>query len=48
MLASGTGTILQALLEADLPVAVVLVDRPCLAGKVAERAGVPVELGRAA
>lgn len=44
VLASGTGTILAALLEAELPVAVVLLDRPCLAAKVAERAGVPVEL----
>jgi phosphoribosylglycinamide formyltransferase-1 len=41
-LASGTGTILEALLEAQLPVAVVVVDRRCGAEKVAERAGVPV------
>lgn len=41
-LASGTGTILDALFEAELPIAVVVVDRPCGAEKVAERAGVPV------
>jgi phosphoribosylglycinamide formyltransferase-1 len=41
-LASGTGTILQALIEAELPIAVALTDRACLAEKVAEAAGVPV------
>ncbi len=41
-LASGSGTILQALVEADLPIAVVLVDRRCAAEKVAEAAGIPV------
>ena len=44
VLASGTGTILQAILDADLPVVVVVVDRPCAAIERAERAGVPVEL----
>jgi len=44
VLASGTGTILTALLEQDLPIGVVLVDRRCGAEKVAEQAGVPVEL----
>ncbi len=44
MLASGSGTILQALLDAHLPVAVVLVDRACGATGRAEAAGVPVEL----
>jgi phosphoribosylglycinamide formyltransferase-1 len=43
ILASGTGTILQALLDADLPVVTVIVDRPCAAVERAERAGVPVE-----
>lgn len=43
MLASGSGTILQSLLDAGLPVAVLLVDRPCGAVERAERAGVPVE-----
>jgi phosphoribosylglycinamide formyltransferase-1 len=44
ILASGSGTNLQAILDAGLPVAVVVVDRPCGAVKVAESAGVPVEL----
>ncbi len=44
VLASGTGTILQALLEAGLPVAVVVVDRSCRAIEVAEQAGVPARL----
>ncbi len=42
MLASGTGTILEALLDEELPVSLVLVDRVCFAEKVAERAGVAV------
>ena len=44
ILASGSGTILQALLDASLPVAVVVVDRPCGATARAEAASVPVEL----
>ncbi len=44
ILASGTGTILQALLDADLPIVTVIVDRPCAAVERAERAGVPVEI----
>jgi phosphoribosylglycinamide formyltransferase-1 len=44
VLASGTGTILEAILAAGLPVAVVLADRPCRALEVAEAAGVPTEL----
>ena len=44
ILASGTGTILQALLEAGLPIVVVVVDRPCGATERAEAAGVPVEI----
>lgn len=44
MLASGSGTILQALLDADLPIAVVIVDRPCAAVERAQRAGVPAEV----
>lgn len=44
MLASGSGTILQALLDADLPVAVVVVDRPSPATERAERAGVTAEV----
>lgn len=43
MLASGTGTILQSLLDSGLPVALVVVDRPCGATARAEAAGVAVE-----
>jgi phosphoribosylglycinamide formyltransferase-1 len=43
VLASGSGTILQAFLDAKLPVAVVIVDRPCTATERAEAAGVPAE-----
>jgi phosphoribosylglycinamide formyltransferase-1 len=44
VLASGSGTILQALLDAGLPVSVVVVDRACAAVERAEGAGVAVEL----
>jgi phosphoribosylglycinamide formyltransferase-1 len=44
VLASGSGTILAALLEAGIPVEVVVADRPCRALEVAREAGVPVEL----
>jgi phosphoribosylglycinamide formyltransferase-1 len=44
VLASGSGTILEAILEADLPVVTVVVDRPCRALDVARGAGVPAEL----
>jgi phosphoribosylglycinamide formyltransferase 1 len=44
VLASGSGTILQALLDEGLPVAVVVVDRPCGAVGRAERANVAVEI----
>ncbi len=44
ILASGTGTILQALLDAGLPIVTVIVDRPCGATERAEAAGVPVEI----
>lgn len=44
MLASGSGTILQALIDADLPIAAVIVDRPCRAMEIAERAGLAIEL----
>jgi phosphoribosylglycinamide formyltransferase-1 len=44
VLASGSGTILEAILEAKLPVAVVVVDRSCRAVEVAEKAGVPAWL----
>lgn len=44
VLASGGGTNLAAILAAGLPVAVVIVDRPCPATEVAAGAGVPTEL----
>ena len=44
VLASGSGTIFQALLDQGLPIAVVVADRPCGALERAEAAGVPVEL----
>jgi len=43
-LASGGGGNLEAILAAGLPVAVVVVDRPCRATELAEAAGVPWEL----
>ena len=44
MLASGGGTILAAMVDADLPIAVVIADRPCTALERAARAGIPAEL----
>jgi phosphoribosylglycinamide formyltransferase-1 len=44
VLVSGTGSILEAILAADLPVAVVLADRPCRGLTIAEEAGIPAEL----
>ena len=41
---SGSGTILRAIAEHDLPVVVVLADRPCAALGIAEDLGVPAEL----
>lgn len=43
VLASGTGSILSALVEARLPIAVVVVDRACPAESVARSAGIAVE-----
>ena len=43
VLASGSGSVLAALIDAGLPIAVVLVDRRCLAERVAERAGIALE-----
>lgn len=40
-LASGTGTILEAILAADIALEVVVADRPCRALEIAEAAGVP-------
>lgn len=44
VLASGSGTILEAIFAADLPVALVVVDRPCRAIEVAARQGVDAVL----
>lgn len=44
VLASGEGSILEALLAAEVPVALVVVDRPCRAREVAAAAGVPATL----
>jgi phosphoribosylglycinamide formyltransferase 1 len=44
VLASGGGTILASMVDADLPIAVVIADRPCTAPERAERAGIPAEL----
>ena len=44
VLVSGSGTILRAILEAGLPVAVVVSDRPCAALDIAADAGVPARL----
>lgn len=45
VLASGSGTILHAMLErGDLPIAVVLVDRECGATDIARSFGIPVEI----
>ncbi len=41
VLASGSGTILEAIITAGLPVRTVLVDRPCRALEVAEAASIP-------
>jgi phosphoribosylglycinamide formyltransferase 1 len=41
VLASGSGTILEAIIAAGLPVRTVLVDRPCRALEVAEAAFIP-------
>jgi formyltetrahydrofolate-dependent phosphoribosylglycinamide formyltransferase len=44
VLASGTGTILQSIVDAGLPVQVAVVDRRCGAIEVAEQAAIAVEL----
>jgi phosphoribosylglycinamide formyltransferase-1 len=46
VLASGAGTILEALLKAGVPVTVVVADRPCRALEVARVSGRPAELVR--
>jgi phosphoribosylglycinamide formyltransferase 1 len=42
VLASGTGSLLENLIEADLPIEVVLVDRHCRAEEIAAKAGLPI------
>jgi phosphoribosylglycinamide formyltransferase 1 len=44
VLASGTGTILHAMIDRGLPIVVVVADRPCGALDIAEKTGIPVEL----
>lgn len=44
VLASGSGTLLQSILSQDIPVDLVVVDRPCPATEVAVAAGVRAEL----
>jgi phosphoribosylglycinamide formyltransferase-1 len=44
VLASGSGTILEAIASSGLPVRLVVVDRPCRAVDVAEAAGIPAVL----
>ena len=44
VLASGTGTVLRAILDAGLPVEAVILDRPCPAADLATGAGVAVEV----
>jgi phosphoribosylglycinamide formyltransferase-1 len=44
VLASGSGTILQAMVDAGLPVSLVLADRPCGALERAAGAGIPAVL----
>ena len=44
VLVSGSGTNLEAILQAELPVAVVVADRPCRGLEIAEAAGVATAL----
>ena len=44
MLVSGTGSILEAMLEAGLPIHLVAADRPCGGLDIAERASIPTAL----
>ncbi|HEX6417947.1 MAG TPA: phosphoribosylglycinamide formyltransferase [Acidimicrobiales bacterium] len=44
VLASGSGTLLHAILQEGLPVAVVVADRPCRALGIADEHGVPADL----
>lgn len=44
VLASGSGSILNAILQEALPVSLVLTDRPCTAAEIAINAGVPTDI----
>src|SRR5262245_20370164 len=44
VLASGTGSILRAMLERSIPIGVVIADRPCGALEIASKAGIAAEL----
>jgi phosphoribosylglycinamide formyltransferase-1 len=44
VLASGNGSLLEAMIDAALPVRLVLVDRPCPAVAIANRASIPAQL----
>ncbi len=44
VLVSGTGSILDAMLGADVPVVLVVADRPCRALEIADAAGIDAEL----
>jgi len=44
VLASGSGTNLQAILDDGIPIAVVVADRPCKALEIAETSSIPAEL----
>jgi phosphoribosylglycinamide formyltransferase 1 len=44
VLASGSGTNLQAMIDRELPLAMVVADRPCAALQIASNAGIPTEL----
>ena len=44
VLASGSGTLLEAMVEAELPVTVVVADRKCRALEIAASAGIAAEL----
>ena len=44
MLVSGTGTILHAIIDAGIPVALVAADRPCAGLEIADRAGIATAL----
>jgi phosphoribosylglycinamide formyltransferase-1 len=44
VLASGSGTIFEAIIGAGLPVSVLVADRPCRALEIASASGIPAEL----